>query len=91
MGGGGGLEKVWQFLTRGSLSLRLIDVNSVIFYDKNLNFNRWIYNITVSPSVQSSLLERICKICNFYVASQAGGVRGQVPKDPVIFRGVPVF
>ena len=39
-------DKVWQLLTRGSL--RLIDVNSVIFYDKNPNFNRWIYNFTVS-------------------------------------------
>ena len=45
--------------------MRSIDVN-------NKFFNRWIYNITVSSSVQSSLIDLICKICNLYVASQAG-------------------
>ena len=29
--------------------------------ETDLNFNRWIYKITVSSSVQSSRLERICK------------------------------
>ena len=42
-------------------SLRLADVNIVIFMIISLNFNRWIFNIAIRPSFQSSL-ERICDV-----------------------------
>ena len=53
--GGRCFEKIWQFLTKGGGGLRLIDINSVMM--KKIWVLTWIYNITVGPLVQLSLLD----------------------------------